>query len=218
MFQLLEGRKIERHLHLGVLKIPTGKRKMVPDSRRRRHAPWNSRRWKKNICRLGYARANGFLSICFFRFVPSRSLTVSFPLKSYRNPIGKENVFQPPFLRGELLNFGGVFDNASYVIKSDHQDFHSCTSGSQEKETPSLLNDIIGEGSSQLPISVLDGLQIDAYHIQRYIHFRPPLSLRLPLVAGFAMNFSPKGGFRWGQFHLQKKWQNKFWFAQPFFD
>ena len=32
----------------------------------------------------------------------------SSPLKSYRNPIGKANVFQPPFFRGELLNIGGV--------------------------------------------------------------------------------------------------------------
>ena len=31
----------------------------------------------------------------------------SSPLKSYRNPIGKANVFQPSIFRGELLNFGG---------------------------------------------------------------------------------------------------------------
>ena len=30
------------------------------------------------------------------------------PLKSYRNPIGKDRFFQPPYFRGELLNFGGV--------------------------------------------------------------------------------------------------------------
>ena len=40
--------------------------------------------------------------------VPSRSLTASFPLKRYRNPIGKANVFQPPCFRDELLDFGCV--------------------------------------------------------------------------------------------------------------
>ena len=44
------------------------------------------------------------------QLVPSRSLTASFPLKSYRNPIGKAIVFQPTFFRGELLNFGGVWE------------------------------------------------------------------------------------------------------------
>ena len=32
----------------------------------------------------------------------------SSPLKSDRDPIGKANVFQAPFFRGELLNFRGV--------------------------------------------------------------------------------------------------------------
>ena len=32
----------------------------------------------------------------------------SSPLKSYRNPIGKDRLPFPPFFRGELLNFGGV--------------------------------------------------------------------------------------------------------------
>ena len=35
----------------------------------------------------------------------------SSPLKSYRAPIGKAIVFQPPFFRGEPLNFGGVYLN-----------------------------------------------------------------------------------------------------------
>jgi len=30
-------------------------------------------------------------------------------VKSYQKPIGKANVFQPPFFRGQLFNFGGVF-------------------------------------------------------------------------------------------------------------
>ena len=33
----------------------------------------------------------------------------SSPLKSYRNPIGKANVFQPSIFRGELLNLGGLY-------------------------------------------------------------------------------------------------------------
>ena len=42
--------------------------------------------------------------------VPSQSLTASLPLKSYRAPIGKANVFQAPFFGGRLLfNFRGVF-------------------------------------------------------------------------------------------------------------
>ena len=42
--------------------------------------------------------------------VPSQSLTASLPMKSYRAPIGKANVFQAPFFGGRLLfNFRGVF-------------------------------------------------------------------------------------------------------------
>ena len=48
--------------------------------------------------------------------IPSRSLTAR-PLKSYRNPIGKNVVFQPPFFRGELLNFRGVFIPTNFSIK-----------------------------------------------------------------------------------------------------
>ena len=42
----------------------------------------------------------------------------SSPLKSYRNPIGSRIVFQPPFFRGELLNFRGV--NEGFVLKPGH--------------------------------------------------------------------------------------------------
>ena len=48
----------------------------------------------------------------------------SSPLKSYRNPIGKDRLlFQPPLFTGELLNFGGVciilqeFLEDSYINK-----------------------------------------------------------------------------------------------------
>ena len=47
----------------------------------------------------------------FFECLPSRSLTVSLPLKSYRTPIGKACLPFPPFFRGKLLNFRGILMN-----------------------------------------------------------------------------------------------------------
>ena len=43
----------------------------------------------------------------------------SSPLKSYRIPIGKVNIVlkQPPFFRGELLNFGGVVDTFFWLTE-----------------------------------------------------------------------------------------------------
>ena len=49
----------------------------------------------------------------------------SSPLKSYLNPIGKK-VFQPSFFRGELLNFGGVFQLfflKTLFLSCDHHPF-----------------------------------------------------------------------------------------------
>ena len=51
----------------------------------------------------------------------------SSPLKSYRDPIGSRIVFQPPFFRGEVLNFGRVlqvesvffFTNSNFQQPSD---------------------------------------------------------------------------------------------------
>ncbi len=51
------------------------------------------------------------------RCLPSRSLT--YPLKSYLP--NRKVVFQPPFFRGELLNFGGVINFPEQISPTPHQ-------------------------------------------------------------------------------------------------
>jgi len=53
----------------------------------------------------------------------------SLPLKSYRAPNRKRIVFQPPFFRGELLNFwggGSGFYGKLAVVKTENMSF-GCT-------------------------------------------------------------------------------------------
>ena len=51
------------------------------------------------------------------RCLPSRSLT--YPLKSYLP--NRKVVFQPPFFRGELLNFGGIINFPEQISPTPHQ-------------------------------------------------------------------------------------------------